>query len=191
LEAVEAKKNLIFQATRKVLARRDFHALKMDDIAQAAGIAKGTLYLYFKNKESLYTGLIFSLFNVLMERVAKLIRQDQDPEALLRKILRTKLAFFEEHRDVFMLFFREGPGPGANDPRLRASFKEHIGRIARVIERGIQQGSFRKADPTLSAFLMIGLIRSAVFKRILGLAHGPLTRDADELWALYKGGIGK
>ena len=189
-DLIESKRNLIFLATRKLLARQAFHDLKMDDIAQRAGIAKGSLYLYFKDKESLYSSLVQSLFDKLPPRILELMQSPREPRRLLRDVLETQVLFFEEHLDVFVHFFREGPGPGAHQERLRNSFRRHVENLATVIKQGIIKGQFRHVNPVKAAIIMVGLVRSAIVERIHGFTKKPISADIDEIWNIYMKGIG-
>src|SRR4051812_3793359 len=85
------RKDQIYRATRELLARGDFHSLTIDDVARRAGIAKGTVYLYFKTKESLYADLVQSLFGEWFEQVESIVAENAPPEKSLRRIVGAQL----------------------------------------------------------------------------------------------------
>jgi AcrR family transcriptional regulator len=190
-ELLQAKREAIFQATRKLLARHDFHDLKIDDIARRAGIAKGSLYLYFKDKDSLYAGLVQSLFDKLFPQISQILKSNADPGESLRRILEVQVAFFEEHIDVFVHFFREGPGSSARENSLKNCFREYVGGLTETIQKGIARGRFREVDPVKAALILIGMIRSAIVERIHGFTDEPLGADIDKIWDIYMNGIGR
>jgi len=188
-EAIEARKSSILQAMRRSLAKEDFHTITMDDIAARARIAKGTLYLYFKDKDSLYQGLVQSLFDKLFPRLSKILETKAEPRELLRQVMVNHISFFQDHMDVFVHFFREGPGK-RND-RLKDRFREYITRLAAIIQRGITKGQFRRVNPVKAAIIMLGLVRSAIVERIHGFSKEPMNADLQEIWDIYMKGIGK
>src|SRR3954467_1061835 len=65
----EKKRQLIADTAAKLFATRPFHKVKLDDVAAAAGVGKGTLYIYFKSKEDLYFWLIYDAFARVVERL--------------------------------------------------------------------------------------------------------------------------
>ena len=190
-EIMQTKREAIFHAIRKLLARHDFHDLKMDDIARRAGIAKGSLYLYFKDKDSLYAGLVQSLFDKLFPRIEDHLRSSAEPQDILKNVLETQIAFFEEHIDVFTHFFREGPGSSARESSLKASFRGYLNNLIEIVKKGIARGQLRSIDPVKATFIFVGMIRSAVVERIHGFTHEPLSGDVDKIWDIFINGVGR
>jgi len=188
---MQAKREAIFQATRKLLARHDFHDLKMDDVARRAGIAKGSLYLYFKDKDSVYSGLVQSLFDKLFPLLSQTLQSDMEPIGLLHGALKTQVLFFEQHIDVFTHFFREGPGSSAREKSLKDSFCEYVRRLTDIIKEGIRRKQFRNVDPNKAALILIGMIRSAIVERIHGFTEEPLSADIEKIWDIYIHGVGQ
>src|SRR5580704_4240762 len=103
----EFRKSELLSAARTVFARRGFHEATIDDIAREAGVAKGTVYLYFESKHQIYLGALRDGIEMLnremrAEAAAPTVVKDK-----LRKLIATKLLFFEEHRDFFQIFQSE------------------------------------------------------------------------------------
>src|SRR4051812_3903388 len=69
----EAKRRAIIDAAAELFASRPFHEVRLDDVAEAASVGKGTLYIYFKNKDDLYGSLILEGFTKLVERLREQI----------------------------------------------------------------------------------------------------------------------
>lgn len=85
------KRERILSAAERVFARRGFFAAKVSDVAKEAGVADGTIYLYFKNKDD----LLISLFERRMQQVNDLLREAvadiASPREQLKKLIRTYL----------------------------------------------------------------------------------------------------
>src|SRR5450755_2194892 len=64
----ENKRKLIVQTAIRLFSEQPFHRVRLDDVAEAAGVGKGTVYIYFKNKEELYYSLVYEGLAELVER---------------------------------------------------------------------------------------------------------------------------
>src|SRR5713226_7792615 len=103
--AVKTKKDVvaefrtsgILEAARKVFAKRGFHEATVDDIANAAGVAKGTVYLYYRSKRDVYFAAlkfgIEQMYSMLVEK----LRDVSTPQDKLRVLIGVKLAYFDEN----------------------------------------------------------------------------------------------
>jgi len=163
----------------------------MDDIAKRTGIAKGSLYLYFKDKDSVYSGLVQSLFDKLFPLLSQTLRSPMEPIALLHEVLKTQVTFFEHHIDVFTHFFREGPGCGGRENSLKNAFREYVRQLTEIIKEGIRRKQFRNVNPNKSALILVGMIRSAIVERIHGFSEEPLSADIEKIWDIYLHGVGQ
>ena len=84
----ENKRRLIVQTAVKLFSEQPFHKVRLDDVAEAAGVGKGTVYIYFKNKEELYYSLIYEGFADMIDGLqAKVNRPGLDFGAKLRTIV--------------------------------------------------------------------------------------------------------
>jgi AcrR family transcriptional regulator len=80
-------------AAGELFANRHYHEVRMDDIALKAGVAKGTLYLHFKDKEALYVGLIVDGMNRLASRIEASLKEATGAEEKLRGFLKEAFGF--------------------------------------------------------------------------------------------------
>src|SRR6185369_10779308 len=88
-----------------VFSQREFHAVPMDDVATAAGVGKGTLYLYFPTKEQLFYATILEAMDVLVGE-ARAATHGLDGEAALRAFAGCMLDFFRRRRQLGLLMHR-------------------------------------------------------------------------------------
>jgi AcrR family transcriptional regulator len=91
----------------QVFARGGFHAGSMDEIAAGAGVSKPMLYAYFGSKEGLYVAYIDRVGRDLLERLQSAAGDIESPAARIRARICEFFAFVEEHRDAWIVLFRE------------------------------------------------------------------------------------
>ena len=165
----DARPDEIIQAALEVFAERGFAATKLEDVARKAGVTKGTIYLYFENKEALFKALIRGT-------IVPVIAQGEE-------IAQT---FTGSARDLFEKLVREywrlvGETALASIPRLmiaeagnfpqlaRFYYQEVITRghrlMAGVLERGIKAGEFKKIDLAVATKLAMAPLMHAVVAR--------------------------
>src|SRR5580698_9110810 len=89
----------ILAAARKVFATRGFSEATVDEIAAEAGIAKGTVYLYFSSKKDIYLAALMQGLHELHQRTAATMDAAKGVEAKLRSFVRTRIEYAEENRD--------------------------------------------------------------------------------------------
>jgi AcrR family transcriptional regulator len=165
------KRRLILAVAAKLFASRPYHEVKLDDVAAAAKIGKGTLYVYFAGKEQLYAALLDEGFATMIDELQKRLQQSRGPAlADLREIVRSKLAHARRVPHLFQLL-REGQQlPCAG--QLVKHRDALTAMVADVLRRGIERGELRDAHPELTALYVPSLVRAAVL-------FGPRDFDPD------------
>jgi len=94
---------------QKLLAERGLHAVTSHDIAGAAGVAAGTFYLHFKDKEELFRELVFDAIGELLQRFETAVHPlREQPEPAARARAEVLLSFAEEHSELVRLAFGRG-----------------------------------------------------------------------------------
>src|SRR3954447_8694622 len=100
----EKKRQLIASTAAKLFATRPFHKVKLDDVAAAAGVGKGTLYIYFKSKEDLYFWLIYDAFARVVEQLKlQLGHGELSADRALRRIIAELVKFSFDNPQLFEL----------------------------------------------------------------------------------------
>src|SRR5688572_28659929 len=100
--APQARRDAILAASRAILDRKDFHEMRMDDVARRAGVAKGALYPYFPTKERLFGALDKDMFEQVRQRWQRLARETAPGEERLKAAIRSQFEFFEHNRGIFL-----------------------------------------------------------------------------------------
>ena len=175
------KRARILAAATAVFASRDFHRVPISEVAQRAGVGKGTLYLYFPTKDALREGALQASLERLANEVDQQAAADVSGEAALRAIVLTILRFFWKQQDLLTVVQRYEARRGR-----RGADRRH--RVLRAIESVLVRHRYGSAGVGrhLSAAFLTGLARAAI------LNHGPTDRPeaiATRIVSLYLHGI--
>ncbi len=156
------KRARILDAGAELFASQPFHKVLLDHVAQAAGVGKGTVYLYFSSKDELYLAVLFRGFAGLVgEMREELAHGDSPPPARVEGIVRSIVRHL--HGNPVLRELMRGAVVGFPDNgEWAATRREFYGLIAEVIRRGVASGAFTDSHPELTATYVPGLIRSAV-----------------------------
>lgn len=139
------KRDTILQAAAQAFSRLGFRKTSIGDIAQAAGVAKGTIYLAAKSKEDLFYQAVLRDLRDWLASLARLIDPRRPAHELFEVLALASVEYFEAHplvRDLFVgACYGELPGWEERFDELRELGKGHI---VQLLSLGIRQGEFRK-----------------------------------------------
>jgi AcrR family transcriptional regulator len=157
------KRTAIMSAGRVILLRDGYATAKMSDIAAEAGVAPGTLYLYFESKEALAGAIGEDFFGTLGENMTKLIKNLNAP-ANVNDLVEFVLRIGTEERDLLALLKQRMPQPACdeNSPRL-----QFVKQLASVLEDLMKRADVRQYEPNSLAEVVLsilhGLMISCIF----------------------------
>jgi TetR/AcrR family transcriptional regulator, fatty acid metabolism regulator protein len=155
--AGEEKRRQLLDAAVRVFARKGFHASRVGDIAEEAGVAHGLLYHYFKSKDQVLEAVFHDNWSILLARITSVEETDEPAAEQLRHIAAIVLRTWLHLPDVVRVVIREfGRSPELAE-RI-GELAQPIDSIARVIERGIARGEFKQVDPRVAATVVYGSI---------------------------------
>ena len=154
----ERRTEEILGAAFRVFSIKGYHNATVDDIAQEAGISKGTCYQYFTGKEEIFIATMERTLETLMAEAEAAAGETRDA---LTRLGIEGLTFISKYSDLqFMFMGMISEALGGND-RLRKKAAEVFGRVAEFlakdIERGISEGVFRAVDPITVAYALLGI----------------------------------
>jgi TetR/AcrR family transcriptional regulator, fatty acid metabolism regulator protein len=157
-QGVEDKRRQLLDAAVRVFARKGYHASRVGDIAEEAGVAHGLLYHYFKSKDQVLEAVFHENWSVLLARIASVEETDEPAADQLRHIAAIVLRTWLHLPDVVRVVIREfGRSPELAE-RI-GELAQPIEAIQRTIERGIERGEFRQdIDPRVAATVVYGSI---------------------------------
>ena len=148
----------ILKTAAKIFSNKGYHQTTVDEIASALGVAKGTIYYHFKNKEELYLAIIREGVYLLEEQMRLDISGANTPAGKIKKLIGGMLAFIEDKKDLVFLFLKELYGTGIQREELAKMISGSLGLIRVVIEEGAKDGSFKKVDPEITTSSLFGMI---------------------------------
>jgi AcrR family transcriptional regulator len=159
----------------------------MDRVAEAAGVAKGTLYLYFPSKEALYLGILSDGLETVSKRSQATNDTRRDVGDRLRRAIEVTIQFYDERRDLLRLIATEEPRLAEARNRLIQSWRERgFVFFTALIEEGIRTGVFGHTDSRAATLAILGGIRSVL---LFYGAERPAQSISQELGDFYLKGL--
>jgi AcrR family transcriptional regulator len=165
----------ILQAARHVFAQKGFADASMEEIAHAADLAKGTLYLYYPSKRELYRAALRAGLVELCEALEQAIGRAGTLAAQLEAYVTTKVAFFDENRDFFRIYLAEfgHAACGAMDPYFRDLSLRQSGLLEAAIRESLKGGAGQGALAQEAAHAVSDLTRGVILRRLMGWSPEP------------------
>jgi TetR/AcrR family fatty acid metabolism transcriptional regulator len=155
------KEKLIRQAAVRLFSRKGFYKTRAEEIAQEAGVAVGTIYNYFANKEEILLSIFQAEFEERIELFRELLASDLSLPEMIQRILEAHFALLKQRRGLARVLVRErfNPGPGFEERSIEL-YREMIGHIEKLISIGIKQGVVRPCHPRIVANALVGVVES-------------------------------
>jgi AcrR family transcriptional regulator len=169
--ARDERRQQLLQAARQVFSSNGYHDATVDDITRAAGVAKGTFYLYFTEKRAILHELVQYFFGMVTEVGLSVTQDISSPREFFQRLedASQRLAvIFRENRDLVRLAYRESMSA---DPELEGSVRDFYRRFAQVeadnVRRGIALGLFRDdLNPLIAAYAHIGMVERVLLESL-------------------------
>jgi len=181
----EEKRRAILEATIRVLREQGLRGLKVEDVARAAEIGKGTVYLYFRDKQDLLKALVEHRTTEFYADAEAIAREDRPFFERLRDLLERRLAFIDEWRGLWGAVAAEVAQGEAKKAWLTGLHERYHRILTEFVADGIKRGEVRaSAQPELVAAALAAL----------GCAPQlPVDREAylDQLVEIFQKGVGK
>lgn len=178
----------IQEAALKVVSRKGIAGATMQEIAAAAGVAKGTIYLYFKNRDDLVRRTAHSTLSRLLDDLEETLARRQPLPDQIRALVETKLRFFDRHRDFFRMYmaFCQGEmGSAQARPAKRDQplYRRYLERVTALFEDARARGELGEGlDPARLAPFFVEGIHTVIFRRVS--EELPLPLDAEVEWVV-------
>jgi len=184
----------IVRAARRVIAESGFDDASMERIAHEAGVAKGTIYLYFRNKEELLAHVAEHGFRELMERARLATSRARGAEPKLTGLMRAALEHTGENREIFRAL-QERTQYGLERESALGTMLEHnreelLQFTAAIIERGAKSGELRACDARRAARFLIESMRGAIVDRHQNPSQTGVESDAEAIVDFFLHGVG-
>lgn len=167
-ERREQQRQRILDAARTVFFRDGFMPANLDEVAQRAGVAKGTLYRYFDSKAELYVAVLSENGDAFERKMRETLVPELDAAEQLRRLARFYVQHWTTHRAYFQIFWALenesviGVLPGAVVAQVTALWAKCLRLLAEVLERGACDGSFRAHDSWQVANVLWTLVNGLI-----------------------------
>jgi AcrR family transcriptional regulator len=152
-ERKERSRRRILEAAREVFVRDGFMDANLDEVAERAGVAKGTLYRYFENKAELYVGVLADNARVFEEKMrGAATGAALPPPEQVRQIARFYLEHWTSHPEYFRIFWAIenqsviGELPPQVVDQVKRVWEQNLRILNSVLERGVREGCFRECE---------------------------------------------
>jgi TetR/AcrR family transcriptional regulator, fatty acid metabolism regulator protein len=191
--AVPDKRQSILRAATRVFAQRGYFNAQVADIAREAGIAAGTVYLYFRSKDDLLVSIFERTMSEAIDEGRAAIRHVADPVERLRRIARLHLERVGRDRNLAIVFQVELRQSTKFMERFSATqLREYLGIIREAIADGQQAGRFRSSvSATIAAKALFGALDEMATNWILSRRRYALGPEADAIVDLFVNGLGR
>jgi len=178
----------ILAAALACFAERGYAATRLDDVAQRAGVTKGTLYLYFPNKEELFKAVVRQAILPNLAQGEALVAASKEPAAvILGRLLRQWLAFHGTPASAIPKLMLAEAG---NFPDLARFYHAEVvergmNLLRRLLQRAVEGGEFRAIDIDNAVFCIIGPVIMSLLWRHSFARHDSHALDAETLYRTH------
>jgi len=185
------KREAILRAAVMVFAQKGYFSSKVTDIASEAGIADGTVYLYFKSKEEVLHSIFDQAMEVFISEARRELAELHGPEEKLRRIAELHLERLGANRDLAIVFQVELRGSVKFMQEFSAAgFADYLDIIRQTIDEGQRSGVFRgDIKPIVAAKILYGSLDEMVTNWVLSKKKYALEPMAGEVIKTFFGGM--
>lgn len=182
-------------AALDLFSQKGYHNVSIQEIAEKAEFAIGTLYKFFQNKEDLYKALVLELCDKFEESITLAIEQPQDEVEKLRSYVRAKTEVFRRNLPFIRLYLAESRGASFNlkaglDDEIRKRYYIFLERLASIFASGIQNKRFKKiADPYYLAVALASVIDATLLLWLDAPERHPYPEDPDTILNIFFQGL--
>ena len=184
----------ILEAALELFSEKGFHNVSMNEIAQKAEFAVGTIYKFFENKEDLYKALVLEQADKFHNVLSRVIEEPVNEIEKIRNYVKAKGEAFSDNVSVIRLYFAETRGASFNvraglDSEIRERYGHFLETLASVFASGMEKKRFKKiADPYHLAVAIDSLTNAFLFLWLEAPDRHPYPEDPDVILnILFKG----
>jgi AcrR family transcriptional regulator len=179
----------ICEAASGIIVEYGIEKITMDKVAEAAGVAKGTIYNYFKDKNQLLVTIGDTVFDPVFKRITELADLDSKPLFKLEQIARIMLEAFSRHEKLFILLHEARISGILGNKKPIEKRNELISIVEKIIESGIKDGQLRASNPLIVAEIFLGMVMSINISKITTGTERPVQEDLDTVMSILTKGI--
>jgi TetR/AcrR family transcriptional regulator, fatty acid metabolism regulator protein len=187
----ERKRGAILRAAVEVFSERGYFGARMREVAERAGVADGTLYLYFEGKEHLLVSVLEEYAGAFLERARRDALASSEPRDKLRSVIERHLKSLEADRALARVFQIELRHSRRFLRQVaRGQLAAYLQLLEQIIAGGVARGSFRSDVPAdVAARAVFGAVDELITAWVLAGKPGPLAEQAGPLLRLLLEGL--
>jgi TetR/AcrR family transcriptional regulator len=182
-------------AALDLFSQKGYHNVSMQEIAERAEFAIGTLYKFFQNKEDLYKAMVLEQCDLFEEALVQAMEAPDDEVEKLRNYVRAKTARFCSNLPFIRLFLAESRGASFNikaslNEEVRQRYYSFLERVAAIFASGIKRQRFKKvADPYYLAAALDSVIDASLLLWLDAPERHPYPQDPDAILDIFFRGL--
>ncbi len=161
------KREKILLAAQELFSEKGFHETTVEEIAKEAGVAKGTVYIYFDSKEQIFEQVVKSGFTELTRLIEKQIENiSSNPLKKIQLIIEAFINYFNTNRSLFrplMIGEIELKSHRAQHKKHIENYVKNVRRLAEIMEEAINMGYFKPIDPIYLSLALMGIMEQLIF----------------------------
>ncbi|MBC8376096.1 MAG: TetR/AcrR family transcriptional regulator [FCB group bacterium] len=182
----------ILSTAEQVFARQGYHTTTMEAVAEECGWSKGTLYLYFKNKEDLFFSILIEKMERFSETLLNELKTSQGVKGKIAALIEAQFQFLTENKHFFQLVIAEqGKVMHSSDSGLREKLitqqQAHIEQLSQALKEGMPEDS--QIDPSILAGSIIGAVNLHQLNWLMAADTIDLDHIKSQLTSLFINGI--
>lgn len=187
----------IQEATMRVISRKGMAAATMQEIAEEAGVAKGTIYLYFRDRDELVEKTFESAMHELMLEIDEALDKDLPFEQKIRAVTTAQLTFFAKNREFFRLYLSMRLPEGNPHQQRRQKktcqpqYRNRVQKLADTLTQAMDAGEIRRVDAFRLALFIIEGSTAILIERLTEDQSPAAEADVDFISGLILDGIRK
>ena len=180
----------ILEAVVTILLEKGRNGFTMDRVATGTGIAKGTLYLHYKNKQELLTSAVDYCFEPLDREIEEIISVDQDPVLKLEQCALAWMKYADNNKKVFLELRNEIFNTMLQYMSDKKSwYWMYINLFTTALDEAVKAGKLRPMNTAKVATLFLNATNSMMLHRILFKTTETIEDDVSDLMALFINGL--
>jgi TetR/AcrR family fatty acid metabolism transcriptional regulator len=168
----------IRDAAMRVVVRKGYDHVTVQDIADEAGIAKGTVYLYFKSREDILEKTMTFSFEEFHVRIREAIEAGGPFAEAVGRVVQAQLEYFEERQEFFRLYLAMAEPLGERRLKKHAAYRTHIAQLTTMIEVAARNGEVQSEPAERIAIALASVTRDIALQRMAEKPPRPLADDA-------------
>jgi AcrR family transcriptional regulator len=190
MDKAERRQQILSHA-RDVFAKRGYTAAKIDDIVAAAGVARGTFYLYFEDKRAIFEEIVDRVFTRLGMTILRVDPNDpaRSVAAQIRENIRRIVSMLLEDRATTKIMLSDAMGIDAAFDRKLLSFYDEVSTL---LEQSLRDGQaldvVAKGDPKLYAYLTVGAMKELLYQVVMREWETPAEEIVEQIYSFLRHG---